>query len=291
MDIKTELRHRRIATNGIELHLVEAGDPSGPPILLLHGFPEFWYGWHRQIDYLVERGYRLLIPDQRGYNLSDKPRGVSSYRIDTLTDDAVGLLDAEGIDRAYIIAHDWGGAVAWNLALRYPDRVRKLVNLNIPHPRVMVRFIKRDKQQRKMSWYIYFFQLPWLPERSLRKDDFKKLRLTLLKTSNRGTFSEEEIEQYVKAWSQPGALTAMLNWYRAAFRWMFQEGPPPEVQAPTLLIWGKADRALSHAMAAPSIDYCQNGELVYIQNATHWVQHDAAAEVNRLIGEFLPDPR
>ena len=285
--LKTTIEHHTIPINGIHLHLVECGDPQGEPLLLLHGFPEFWYGWHRQIDFLAEAGYRLLIPDQRGYHLSDKPAGARAYQIDTLAKDVIGILDARGIEKVLLIGHDWGGAVAWHVAMTYPERLKKLVNLNIPHPRIMVKTLKANREQRRRSWYIFFFQLPWLPEYMLRKNNYHNLRLTLQKTSAPGTFSEETLEQYLTAWQQPGALTAMLNWYRAAFRLLRGRKINPRITVPTLLIWGKQDKALTHLMAQPSIDLCDDGRLEMIEEASHWVQHEAPERVNELIGAFL----
>lgn len=285
--LKANLEHHTIPTNGINLHVVECGDPQGVPLLLLHGFPEFWYGWRKQIDFLVDAGYRLIIPDQRGYHLSDKPAGARSYQIDTLAKDIIGILDARGIEKAFLIGHDWGGAVAWHVAMSYPERIKKLVNLNIPHPRVMVKTLKANREQRKRSWYIFFFQLPWLPEYMLRKNNYRNLRFTLQKTSAPGTFSEAEIQQYLTAWQQPGALKSMLNWYRAAFRLLRGRKVNPRITVPTLLIWGKQDKALTHLMAQPSIDLCDDGRLEMIEEASHWVQHEAAERVNGVIGAFL----
>jgi pimeloyl-ACP methyl ester carboxylesterase len=281
-----ELRHRTVATNGVRLHAVEAGPADGRLLILLHGFPELWHGWHRQIEPLAAAGFRVLAPDQRGYNLSDKPRGVASYRIDELARDAIGLIDAAGRERGSIIGHDWGGAVAWWAGIAHPQRIERLALLNIPHPFVMRHHLFHNRAQRRKSWYIFFFQLPWLPEAYFRRRNWAYGVGALAATSRPGTFSAADLAVYREAWSQPGAITAMINWYRAALRM-----PPPRpaslrVTVPTLLIWGTGDRFLGQEMAQPSIDLCDDGRLALL-DATHWVQHEEPGEVGRLLAEFL----
>ncbi len=157
-----------IHTNGVRLHVVQHGPVDGPLVILLHGFPEFWYGWRKQIPALAAAGYRVWAPDQRGYNLSDKPTGIDAYTLDQLVADVIGLIDAAGCDKVYLVGHDWGAAVAWWMALKYPQRVIKLVVSNVPHPIVMNRTVRRNFDQLRKSWYIFFFQIPWLPERLIR---------------------------------------------------------------------------------------------------------------------------
>jgi epoxide hydrolase 4 len=287
VDVELKPRHRTITTNGLRLHAVEAGPESGPLLLLLHGFPEFWYGWRHQIESLAAAGFRVLAPDQRGYNLSDKPRGVSSYSLDLLARDIVGLIDDTGHDKAYVAGHDWGGAVGWWLGVHHPERIEKLALLNIPHPYVMLRTVKRNSVQQKKSSYIAFFQIPWLPERVLRARNWAATVKSLRKTSRPGTFPDADLVLYREAWSQPGAITAMLNWYRAALR----KGPrltqSSRVTVPTLLLWGAQDTALLREMAQPSIDLCDNGRLVFLEEATHWVQHEEPDAVNAMLADFF----
>ena len=280
-----------IPTNGIKLHIQTDGPENGKSVVLLHGFPEFWYGWRKQIPALVEAGFRVIIPDQRGYNLSDKPKGVAAYDVNVLARDVIGLLDHFGIQKARLVGHDWGAVVAWTVAIQYPERLEKLAILNVPHPDVMTRFILTNPTQRKKSWYVYFFQIPILVEWILRRKDFDALANMLVQSGRRGTFTPEDILEYKKAWSQPRALTGMLNWYRAAFRRgmraAFVRSAPRRVSVPTLMLWGTRDVALSFEMAQPSIELCQSGELVSFNRATHWVQHDAADEVNQRLLAFL----
>lgn len=287
--IETACEHQFIQTNGIQLHVTLAGPADGQPVVMLHGFPEFWYGWHNQIDFLAARGFRLIIPDQRGYNLSDKPRGVSAYRIDTLAQDIVGLIDALGYETVYLAGHDWGAAVSWWLVTHYPDRLRKLAILNVPYPTLMGQAYRQGNVRQMMrSWYIAFFQLPWLPETMLRLSAGTSRNL-LAASSRRSTFSAEDMAAYRQAWAQPGALTSMVNWYRAASKLFFKaETPAPgSIQTPTLMLWGERDIALGKELAQPSIDLCATGELHFFPQATHWVQHDAAADVNAHLARFF----
>ncbi len=279
-----------IATNGIKLHVQTDGPENGTSVVLLHGFPEFWHGWRRQIPALVEAGFRVIVPDQRGYNLSDKPRGVAAYDVDVLARDVIGLLDHFGIQKARLVGHDWGAVVAWTVALQRPDRLEKLAILNAPHPDVMTRFVLGNPVQRKQSWYMFFFQLPFV-EWILSRNNFRNLERVL--AGRKGSFTPEDILEYKQAWSQPRALTGMLNWYRATVRrglrgsWDPNKVTLRRVNVPTLMLWGKRDVALSHEMAQPSIELCERGELVSFERATHWVQHDAADEVNQKLIAFL----
>jgi pimeloyl-ACP methyl ester carboxylesterase len=276
-----------LETNGIKLHVVMAGPKEGQPVFLLHGFPEFWYGWRKQIPALAEAGYHVIVPDQRGYNLSDKPKGVRAYAIDKPADDILGLMDLLGYEKINLIGHDWGAIVSWALAIWHPGRLHKLGILNVPHPAVMSNFLRRgDPEQLRRSWYFFTFQIPWLPEYLLSRNDWRRTVLALRGSGKIHTFTNEDITEYKKAWSQPGAMTAMLNWYRAA-RYLPKLLKETRVKVPTLLIWGMHDAALNHSMARPSIDYCDDGKLVLFEDATHWVQHDEAESVNQLLIEFL----
>lgn len=285
MEIRTQ--DKMIETNGIKLHIVQKGDSESPLVLLLHGFPEFWYGWRQQIDFLAGMGFRVVVPDQRGYNLSDKPKGIDAYRIDNLTLDIIGLIDALKYKKATIIGHDWGGMIAWQLAIKYPERLEKLIILNIPHPKVMKKTLLTSWRQKRKSWYIFFFQVPWLPELISSRINFALLRKVLIKSSRRGTFSETDLKQYQEAWSKKNALRSMINWYRAAFRTMFEKSVKSYIDIPTLLIWGMKDFALISDMAQPSIDLCRKGRLVFIEEASHWVQHEEPDRVNSLIKDYL----
>ncbi len=276
--------HHFIRTNGITLHTVLAGPVDGPPVILLHGFPEFWYGWRRQIPALAAAGFRVWVPDQRGYNLSDKPAGIDAYALDVLARDALGLIDAIGQERVYLAGHDWGAMVAWWVALVAPERLRRLAILNVPHPYVVRRRLMTDPRQMARSAYGAFFQLPRLPEALLGAADWRALARSMRANSLPGTFSDEDLRHYRQAWSQPRAMTSMLNWYRASFRQQPAEVPPSgRVIVPTTIIWGKKDFALRSVMAEESAALCERGELVWRPDNTHWVQHEAADQVNAIL--------
>jgi epoxide hydrolase 4 len=282
------LNDQYVKTNRIILHVVQDGPPDGPPVVLLHGFPEFWYGWRSQIPALVSAGYRVWAPDQRGYNLSDKPKGVGAYDLDQLAADVIGLIDNAGQSKASIVGHDWGGMVAWWLALKYPTRLERLAILNAPHPTAFVRHIRRSPAQLRRSLYAAFFQIPWLPETLLRRNNWRSLVSALRRTSRPETFTDADLDKYREAWSQPGAITAMLNWYRAARRLPAKvKQAPPRNAIPTLVIWGAKDFALGRELAQRSIDLCNDGRVVFLENASHWVQHEEPDRVNTLLQDFL----
>ena len=284
-----ELEHSYIETNGIKLHVVQAGPKSGVPVVLLHGFPEFWYGWRKQIPALVEAGCRVIVPDQRGYNLSDKPKSVKEYDVYTLVEDIIGLIDALGYEKVNLVGHDWGAIVAWTLANKYPERLHRLGIMTAPHPAVMRRFLRRDLEQFRRSWYVLFFQLPWIPEAGLRANDWRATVRSLRYTSKPNSFTDADILKYKEAWMQPGEMTATLNYYRAIVRYQPAMPKDPRIKVPTLMMWGMKDFALSHRMARPSMDYVDEGNLILFPEATHWVHLDAADEVNHYLIDFIFD--
>jgi pimeloyl-ACP methyl ester carboxylesterase len=271
--------------NGVDLHVVEAGPKHGPLVILLHGFPDFWWGWRRQIEPLIEQGFFVVLPDQRGYNLSDKPLGVDAYNVDTLSADVVGLADIYGRFVFRLVGHDWGGIVAWWTAVRFPARVERLIILNAPHPDVWNLLGHRRLRQALRSAYVGFFQFPRLPEALLKARNFALLRLSLTRTSRPSTFTPEDIARYVQAWAQPGALTAMLNYYRALRH--KPKGPPRRVRSATLVIWGTRDIFLEQAVAQASLDLCDRGESFFLDTATHWVHLEEAKTVNTAAIRFF----
>ena len=280
--------HDRITTNGITLHVAQAGPVNGDLVILLHGFPEFWWGWRHQIPALAKEGFCVLAPDQRGYNFSDKPLGRNSYRITTLAQDILGLIDAMGRERAAIVGHDWGGAVAWWLASTYPERVERLAVLNCPHPAVFLRALRRTPTQLLRSWYMFFFQLPRLPEWTASRASYAALARTMRATSRSGTFTDDDLQHYRAAWSQPGALTAMLNWYRAAMPMLVGRArPEARVDVPALLVWGTQDAFLGRELVQPTIEMCSYGCSALLEEATHWIAHEEPDKVNALLVQFL----
>jgi pimeloyl-ACP methyl ester carboxylesterase len=288
--IRSPLEFRVFHINGIALHVVLAGPASGKPLILLHGFPEFWFAWRLQIDHFVSSGYRVIIPDQRGYNLSDKPAGIANYSIDLLAKDVVGVLDTLADSKAFVVGHDWGAAVTWYLAARYSERISRAAMLSVPHPCILIRNLITNPAQLRKSWYLLFFQLPWLPECILRSRDWALLVGALRNTSPPGVFSDTDLEQYKESWSKKRALTAMLNWYRAALLRPSKfalDSEASRVKVPALVIWGKNDQFAGEAMAQESLQYCDDGQLEIFETAAHWVQHEEPARVNSLLSQFF----
>lgn len=297
MTTQANIFHMEIPVNGISLHAVVAGPENGPLVVLLHGFPEFWYGWNRQVDFLASAGYRVVVPDQRGYNLSEKPSGVKEYTLDKLTGDIIGLIDYFGRETAVVAGHDWGAVVAWHLGLHYPERISKLIIVNVPHPSAMRRALQKPvwKQLRK-SWYILYFQLPLLPEWGCRLGNFRQLIQSITKTSLPGTFLPGELQRYIEAWSQPGALTTTINWYRALLRFgdninsLDRKTVNDQIRVPTLVLWGNQDAFLEPFLADWSRDCAENCQVIHFDDATHWILHEKPEQVNEAILRFIDNP-
>lgn len=283
----SDIVQRFIPTNGIRLHVAEAGPEDGPLVVLLHGFPEFWYGWRRQIPALAAAGFRVLAPDQRGYNLSDKPPRTRDYSTDRLAADVVGLFDALGEERAFLVGHDWGGGVAWTVAQQYPERLRALAVLNCPHVRAFQEVLRRSPRQLLRSWYMAAFQVPWVPEAILGAGRAARLERAMASTARPGAFREDDLARYREAWLQAGALTAMLNWYRAGLRHPTPIPTDRNIETPTLLIWGERDTALGTELIEPITRPCTDIRVERLPDATHWVQHEEPERVNALLIDFL----
>jgi pimeloyl-ACP methyl ester carboxylesterase len=288
---ETQLAHRYAHLDDVRLHYVEAG--SGPLVVLLHGFPDFWYSWRYQLPALVEAGFRVVAPDMRGYNLSDKPPGVRAYRPELLARDVQQLIRSRGEERAVVVGHDWGAAVAWLVAMRHPEVVERLAILNVPHPERFMRGLFTPRQLLK-SWYVFFFQLPRLPEASLRAGKFAVLRRTFRTDPTRaGAFTDQDIRRYVEALARPGALTAAINYYRALFRRDPRRARADlrRIEAPVLIIWGERDRYLGAELAEPSPELVPNARVERLPDASHWVHMDRPERVNALLLDFLADLR
>lgn len=279
--------HREISTNGIHMHFVTQG--TGPLIVLLHGFPEFWYSWRFQIPLLSELGYHVVAPDLRGYNDTEKPR--HGYDIPTLLRDIAGLIRGLGEERAIIVGHDWGGVLAWQFAIDYPEMTERLIVMNAPHPAAMQRELRTFKQLRK-SWYIFFFQLPWLPEYMLQRNNSNEIgRMLRGAALQKEAFPRSETAKYQEAMSKPGATRAALAYYRQAFRHLFLRGTHGtsnlQVQAPTLLIWGEHDIALGIELTHNLEQWVPDLTVQYIADSGHWVQQEQPEKVNDSIRAFL----
>lgn len=284
--------HRYAYSGDVRLHYVErSARDDAPLVVLLHGFPEFWYSWRHQLVALADAGYRVVAPDLRGYGRSDKPPGLDAYQIETLTDDVANLVESLGAERASIVGHDWGGLVAWWHAIRHPQQVETLSILNCPHPAHQPRMIS-DPVQVKKSRYMLFFQLPKVPEWSLRRGDHAKLRRLLREEpSTPGAFSEADIQRYVDAFDE-ASTTAALNYYRAYLRRgrsLMKDLRPIDI--PTQVLWGTADRHLGLDYADPPTRWVWDVRVEKLEGYSHWLQVDAAAEVNRRLLAFLPPTR
>jgi epoxide hydrolase 4 len=275
-----------ITTNGISLQVLQLGPESGSAALMLHGFPEGSYAWENMAGRLAALGYRMWVPDQRGYNLSDKPRRISAYNSEIIARDILGLIDATGCEQVDLIAHDWGGHMAWWAAARYPRRIRRLVVMNCAHPQVMFRNVLLNPRQTMKSWYVFALQLPWIPEWILSRNGYATMLESIERVDGRPV-PAIEAKCYVTAWSKPRALTSMINWYRAAMRTFPLRLDEPRIHVPTLLIWGEQDRFLDRALAQQSIEHCDQGRVVYLPNSGHWAHHEDPDEVTRLIRDFL----
>jgi pimeloyl-ACP methyl ester carboxylesterase len=286
-ELKEIVRFSRIATNGINLHVAEAGPSEGPLVVLLHGFPEFWYSWRNQIAPLAEDGFHVLAPDQRGYNLSDKPQGIGSYDLDHLAADVIGLADHFRHEAFSLVGHDWGASVGWWLAGRHPSCMRRLVVLNAPHPAVWLDAMRNHPVQKRKSGYVRLLELPYLPEFLIGINRSKALAKGFRASIRPDAFTEGDLSEYRKAWAQPRALSATINYYRAVLRKALLPASQYQITCPTLVIWGKRDVYAIPELAEASSRLCVNCRIEYLDRSTHWVQHDEPGRVNELLAEFL----
>ncbi|HEX8911963.1 MAG TPA: alpha/beta fold hydrolase [Humisphaera sp.] len=285
----------RLRTNGVTLAGVEAGPRDGPVVLLLHGFPECAFSWRHQVPALAAAGFRAVAPDLRGYGGSSAPAGVRHYDVTRLVGDVLGLLDHfAGPGRpAHVVGHDWGGGLAWLAAMWHPDRVSRLAVLNAPHPAAFAREMRRSWGQRLKSWYMLFFQLPWLPEAMLSWGDFAFLRRTYRTGPARdpatGRPDRAAEDRYVAALARPAALSAAINWYRASARrppsWFERSFRP--IACPTLLLWGDRDAFLSRQLTEDLGQWVPRLTVRHFPAATHWLQTDDPAGVNEALLRFL----
>ncbi len=288
-----EIRHGYAQVGDVRLHYAECGEGERL-VVLLHGFPECWYSWRHQLKALGRR-FRVVAPDMRGYNLSDKPGRVEDYRMPRLVDDVTGLIRHFGAREAAVVGHDWGGAVAWAVAQYYPDYVWKLASLQTPPPAIWGKNLTLKQLLR--SWYMFFFQLPSIPEWWIGRDDFAGLAKTLRATSRPGTFTDADIEVLKAALREPGALTAAINYYRANLRAFLSRGfgerqirPRERVRVPTLYIYGERDFAIVPETVAGVADYVDAPYTeLRLGRSNHWVQQEAPAEVNAALLSFLEE--
>jgi pimeloyl-ACP methyl ester carboxylesterase len=289
MPDKEHWKHVELEANGIRFHCVAQGE--GDLVVLLHGFPEYWYSWRHQIPWLSRR-FKVVAPDMRGYGDSGKPEGVTSYSMDKLVGDVKGIIEAFGYTKAHVVSHDWGGAVAWVFAIAYPQYLDRLVVMNAPHPAVFAKNLAGNPMQLLRSWYMFFFQIPYLPEALLSSHDFYFLKRSFKGWAiNKDAFSDEDLKELAGAAARPGALTGGINYYRAMMRnraFLAVRDSFPKIARPTLLIWAEDDKALGKELTY-GLDRYFTGELRirYIPNCSHWVQQEQPLVVNQYLDEFL----
>ena len=284
---------RTVEANGFRFAVDEAG--GGDHLALcLHGFPESRFSWRYQLPLLAELGYRAWAPDLRGYGETEpKPQAVSAYLIDRLMEDVAALIEASGARTVTLIGHDWGAGLAWTFAANTPRPLERLVIMNVPHPAVMNAHLRRSWAQLKKSWYMFFFQLPGLPERLNTAKDAQQIRRAFYDMAiDKGRFTPDVLDRYAKDAQRPGAMTGMLNWYRAAFRLQGKlAGPWPMIETPTLIVWGEEDAALGVELLDGTDAYVRDLTIKRLPGVSHWVQQEAPEAVNAILREWLKTPR
>lgn len=276
----------RVSLSGTTLSVATAGPPDGPPVVLLHGFPEFWWGWRGQIGPLAARGFRVIAPDQRGYGLSDRPRGARAYGVARLVDDVAELITRRAGGRAHLVGHDWGGVVAFAAGALRPELLASLTILNAPHLPAMRAYVRRHPSQARKSAYVGFFQAPVLPELVLSARDHAAMRRALTGSARTGTFTPADLDVYAREWARPGALRAMLDWYRGLTRAPCSMRGR-RITVPTQMIWGARDRFLEQGLVEASLAYCDDGRAEIVPDATHWVHLEEPERVTRLIADAV----
>jgi epoxide hydrolase 4 len=279
----------RVAANGINFEVLTLG--YGDRLAMcLHGFPEHACCWRFQMQVLANLGFRVWAPNLRGYGGTDSPPEINAYRLEALVEDVAALIRISGARETVVIAHDWGGELAWNLAMWRQALVQRLVILNAPHPACFTRELRRPVQLLK-SWYMLFFQLPVFPEWLLGMASGKAISYLIRNTSSDPScFTEEVLKAYRQNAARPGGLTAMINWYRALFHrrpmWRLHT-EVPKIEAPTLFIWGESDRFLSTRTIVGIENYVSNLTLRVLPGVSHWVQEEAADTVNNMLEAWL----
>jgi epoxide hydrolase 4 len=272
------LRFRHLDLGDVRLHLAEAGPDDGPLVVLLHGFPEFWFEWRDYFAPFAAAGFHVVAPDQRGYNLSDKPQGSGAYRLDRLAADIFALADRLGAKSFDLVGHDWGAAVAWWMASQGPERLKRLAIINAPHPAIWRASMSADAEQKRKSRYVQMLRLPLLPEALIQLGGFRALETACVNAS------ASVRADYHRAWRQPGALTGALNWYRALFLQALPIPAPNSLATPTLILWGDLDAFAEAGLAERSAALCSKVEVIHIPDAGHWVVRE---QPERIAGHLL----
>lgn len=277
------LESKLVDVGEVELNVVFAGPKAGPPVILLHGYPEFWYAWRGPMAVLAKAGFRVIVPDQRGYNDSDKPAEASAYRLDKLAGDVVGLIDALGYEQAYLAGHDFGGLVSWWTLMLHPDRIKSFVVVNKPHPQAILDYASRPDHEESISWYRTFLRIPILPGYVGRLGNWGLLVQNLRETSRPNTFPDEHMNQFLSAWDNDGAIDSMGAWYRANAS--FDLDIEKKVTTPGLFVLAPDDAFSAKQIGLNSMDFLVGGELLELERGTHWV----IQEEPEMIGQILVD--
>lgn len=285
--------HDHTTVDGVDLHFVVAGPDDGDLVLLLHGFPECWYTWRHQLPALADAGYRVVALDMRGANRSAKPAATSAYSLPRLAADAAGVVRAFDRDSAHVVGHDFGGLVGWHLAHDQPDVIDRLAILNCPHLSVYGRRVFTSLSQLRKSWYVLYFQLPRLPEWGLAWDDYAVLDSLYRDNVDPEAITDDDVARFTQAFAREGTAHAMLDWYRALFRWYWREiarnrgVPAMPIRVPTLLVWGEADHALDAAMVDDHEEWVEDLRIDRFPDAGHWVHWDERERVTDALRSFL----
>jgi len=287
------MQTRFVEANGFRFAVDEAGE-GDHLALCLHGFPESRFSWRHQIPLLAEMGYRVWAPDLRGYGETEpKPKDVPSYLIDRLMEDVAALIDASGAKKVTLIGHDWGAGLAWTFAANAPRPLERLVIMNVPHPAVMNAHLRKSWAQLKKSWYMFFFQIPGLPERVTTANDARAVRRAFYDMAiDKTHFTPDVLDRYARDAQRPGAMTGMINWYRAALRLRGKlAGPWPVIETPTLIVWGEEDSALGIELLDGTDAYVRDLTIERLPGVSHWVQQEAPERVNPILKAWLEAPR
>jgi len=274
--------HEKIQANGIQFHYVTEG--SGPLMIFLHGFPEYWYSWRHQISEF-SKNYKVVALDMRGYGQTDRPQGRESYTIDILVNDVKEVVSALGYKKCVLVGHDWGAIIAWYVAMNFESYIEKLIVMNVPHPQCYMENLNINQVLK--SWYIWLFQLPKLPELYLKSRDYKWITDQFLGAVNSEAFSQKDLNKYKENAAHPGALTAMLNYYRNLPAEMMKKDVTPIIQIPTLMLWGENDPYTGKNSTLGTDQYVKNLDLKFLPNCSHWTQQDCPREVNQYMSDFL----
>lgn len=291
---KQELISKVVKANGLDFEVVTCGE-GDDLALLLHGFPETNFSWRAQLPFLADRGYKVWAPNMRGYGNTSRPTGVRNYTLEILMEDVAGLIDAAKAKTVTLVGHDWGALIAWTFAVREKRRLERLIIMNVPHPAIAQRKLFTWPQIAR-SWYVFFFQLPFLPEIALTARDGRLVEKSVIDTAvDKSKFPKSVTDFYRENVLRPGAATAMVNYYRGLFRggsaWRQYRLGWPRIKTPTLMIWGEQDAFIEKYMTDGTGEFVEDLTIHFLPDASHWVQQEAPDDVNRIMAHWLSHSR